>query len=102
MKNKTKIIVLMLIMLALSGCIRYGKGESTVYVYSVSDGIFWDQLWVKTSPESSEEYCHEMKDELKERAQQYIGQMVRIKYYTHLLTLSDCTSEEVYSIQAVE
>jgi hypothetical protein len=47
MKKLLLVGLMCLLAFSLTGCIIYGKGQSTGYVYAVDDGIVWDKVWFK-------------------------------------------------------
>ena len=106
-----KIILCMILisMLLLTGCWRYGEGEAIGYVIAVDDGLMWDKVWFKTSLDTSQEDCYlidnnNVKSLLKELAGKY---KVKIIYDRHFFTLStgcgeDGTSDEITDFTFVD
>lgn len=116
--TKTKKIILTAVFIGaviglifgLTGCMRYGDGASTGYVYAVDDGMVWDKVWFKPSLESTESDCYlvqedsEMKNKLKEVS---ANQQIKIKYKKHFMTASLCpegtgTDDEIISFEIIE
>lgn len=103
------IVVLMAASLVGTGCGVYGNGSATGYVHAVDDGIAWDNVWVKTSLDSSDSDCYlispesELKDDLLSLPP---DSRVRIEYRRHIITLGICpegtgTEDEITGFSVV-
>lgn len=104
---KRQILLTIISLVSLTGCVKYGTGETIGYIYAVDDGIIWDKVWYKSSLESSESDCYllransKIKEDIKNASG---GAKVRLKYSKHMITASLCpegtgTSDEVTSIE---
>jgi len=102
-----------LLALSLTGCIIYGKGESTGYVYAVDDGIVWDKVWFKPNMASTESDCYLIKDDKLKQELRYLYKSevemkpIRIYYDRHLWTVASCpegtkTNDEITSYEMVK
>lgn len=98
--KKTILIVCLLSLVLLTGCFRYGKGETTGYIYAVENGFFWDKVYLKSSLESSETDCYlvEKNSDLSNllKAKTIGRNLINLKYDRHLVTLAnDCYNDEI-------
>lgn len=93
-----KLILIILAVLMLSGCAKFGTGEQIGYIVAVDDGMVWDRVWIKTDQMTSDPDCyvleedHELKEEFKLLLE---GQRkVKIKYNKHFATVG-CSPDEI-------
>lgn len=108
MNKKILIALLFVLPLFLGGCIVYGKGQTTGYVYAVDDGVVWDKVWYKSSLQSSESDCYLIKDDsLKEELRNLpSGTNLKLFYDRHLMTVANCpegtgTDDEITSFEII-
>lgn len=104
-----KKLLILIAPLLLSGCFRYGTGETTGYVYAIDDGLIWDHVWFKSTLEASQADCYLLdNDDLKSKLKEASGKLkVKLGYDRHLFTFSNCdapesgnaTSDEITSIE---
>lgn len=87
--------------LALTGCFRYGDGEQVGYVSAIEEGIIWDRIYIKPSLESTQEdvYIYNRVG-IKENAQYFMSskEPVLVTYDQHLFTLSIYSNDEIVDI----
>ena len=110
MKRIILILLLLILIISLTGCWRYGKGQTVGYIYAVDDGIiFWDKVWYKSSLDSSESDCYLINnDSLKKQLTEITGkQKVKIYYDRHYFTLANCidqalTNDEIISFEVIK
>jgi len=96
-KMKKIILCMILIsMLSMTGCWRYGEGEAIGYVNAVDDGILWDTVWLKTSMDTSQEDCYIIdNDNVKRMLKGLVGkEKVKLIYDRHFFTLSTGCGED--------
>lgn len=109
MKTVLAVVGLLISIGIFGGCMEYGSGASTGYVYAVDDGIIWDKVWFKPSMESTESDCYlvsedsSIKEDLKNLKS---GQQIKIEYKRHFVTLSACpegtgTEDEIIKFEVV-
>jgi len=108
MMKKILILLLLILPLFLGGCIVYGKGQSTGYIYAVDDGVIWDKVWYKSSLQSSESDCYLIdNDFLKEELRELpAGTQIKLYYKRHLATIAICpegtsTDDEITSYEII-
>jgi len=108
--KKILILLLLLLPLFLGGCIVYGKGQTTGYVYAVDDGVIWDKVWYKSSLQSSESDCYLINNDLlKEQLRSLPAETnIKLHYKRHLITIANCggdgssnTDDEITSIEII-
>jgi len=87
------ILILIAALFSLTGCIIYGHGSTVGYVYAVDDGIIWDDVWYKSSPQAGGNGDCYMIDnpQLKEQLRQLSSDTkVKLYYDRHLVSLHTC------------
>ncbi len=93
-----KLFPLLIIPFLLTGCIKYGTGQQTGYVYSVDDGILSDKVWIKNSANASgngDQYCISDDSVKQQLANLSSDQQVTIKYDRHMFTFATCPTSDV-------
>lgn len=100
-------IILMLLSITLTGCFIYGKGQTTGYIFSVEDGIFWDKVWFKSSIESSDPDCYLLQkgSDLKEQLENIAPDtQIQLNYNRHFFTATsgDTTNDEIISFEIIK
>ena len=108
---KAKILLgtaMLLSLLFLTGCGVYGKGQTQGYIYAVDDGLLWDEVWFKSSLQSSESDCYLIKDDnLKEQLRSLpAATNIKLYYGRHIFTWSGCpngtdTSDEITNFEVL-
>lgn len=99
-----KLITLIPLFLLLTGCGVFGKGTTTGYIYAVDDDLFTDNLWYKSSLESSESDCYSVRNQAltEELRKIEVGTLLKLYYDRHFFTFWDCASDIVTSYEVVE
>ncbi|MDB5344219.1 MAG: hypothetical protein JWP89_2596 [Schlesneria sp.] len=104
MKNLSR-IALLVPLLFLTACLKYGTGEQTGYVYAVDDGFFHSNVWIKNSINSSgngDNYCVDdgtLKQQLKDLSP---NQQIKIAYDRHFALASTCNNDMITSFTLIK
>jgi len=103
-----RLILIVVCCLMLTGCWRYGEGQTVGYVTTTESGIIWDLVWIRAELESSETnaYCinkanKELKKALLETSKK--KQRIELSYYNHIGIASIASSiGEVISFEIIK
>lgn len=96
--------MILLSALFLTGCVKYGTGNSFGYITTQERGLCSNQLWFRAELESSNTDCYVVDDSLAETARIFAKEKYRaeIVYERHLLLICGCSSEKIVQIKKIE